>query len=255
MSCAVLLKRTDSTKQRVADFLSNERGLSREDAAAAYQNNPGFLLENASLAKASAFNIRASAFGLETVLIDSASIKTVPPATPAVKMTLTPSGLHYFTKNSIHDHIPFEEIRLVSLLASDVEITPKDTTLLEAGLLETLRIRYFPFRLPIAKKEEEPEAPAPVPKEIVFLPDIVTAGGLRLNWSYDDFDYSGLGVKKTYSSLDNLRILLEEITASSFKAAKNELLTAFLKRAELRQLKHPSQQAYEKELQWLLTVL
>ncbi|MBI4802033.1 MAG: hypothetical protein HY796_05880 [Elusimicrobia bacterium] len=253
---SALHKNPGCSVQKTAEFLSGELGLSKEEAAAAYRRRPGFLLESAELEKASAFNLRASAYGFETVLINDNDLASPPPAAPVIKIEPATFGLYYFT-TAVKEHLPFEALRLLAVHAAEVELAPSEPLHHEATLFESLRNKYFPFRIPLEKPDDGPRPPPDVrTKETVFTADIITRGPqpLRLNWIYDAFDYSGLGPKKTYSSLENLRLLLGEIAAFAFKAGKNHLLSAFLRKEQLAPLKHPSPAAYEKELRWLLTV-
>ncbi|MBU2575314.1 MAG: hypothetical protein KKH28_14695, partial [Elusimicrobia bacterium] len=253
---SVLHKDPGHCAQKTAEFLAGELGLSKNDAASAYRRRPGFLLESAELEKASAFNLRASAYGFETVLINDNDLASPPPAAPVTKIEPAAAGLYYFTA-AAKARLPVENIRLLAMHGADVELAPNEPLHYEATLFESLRNKYFPFRIPIGKPDDRPQPPPDVrTKDTVFTADLITRGPepLRLTWTYDAFDYSGLGAKKTYSSLENLRLLLGEISAFAFKAGKNGLLSAFLRKEQLAPLKHPSPAAYEKELKWLLTV-
>jgi len=149
-----------------------------------------------------------------------------------------------------------EGLRLLALHAVDVEVAPYEPLHHEATLFESIRNRYFPFKIPI-KLDDKPTPPPNVKtKDTVFTADIIVRGPelLRLTWTYDAFDYSGLGAKKTYSSLENLRLLFSELAAFCFKAGKNRLLAAFLKKEPLAPFRTASAAAHEKELRWLLTI-
>lgn len=250
--------------EKTADFLAVERCVDRAEAAAAFKKSPGFLLENASLGKSSAFNLRASAFGFETLLLSQHDLKSPPPAAVLSKIELKTGGFYYFSGGT-REHLPFEAVKAVTACAITVEIPPRDAAAeLEAGLIRSLRARYFPFALPL-KCDSPPAAslpPAPV-KETVFMADILTgsaslnntfAGPLRLTLACDEHDYSGLGAKKAVSSFENFRILLEELSSRAFDSARNPFLRALLDKKDLTRLKHPSADAYEKELVWLMTV-
>lgn len=249
--------------EKTADFLAVERCVNREEAAAALKKNPGFLLENASLEKSAAFNLRASAFGFETMLLSQRDLKSPPPASILSKIELKTGGFYYFA-DTVREHIPFEAVKAVTACAYDIELLPKDPAVVETGLIDALRARYFPFAIPIGKKEEPPPVTPPAPaRETVFLADILAesasldnsfTGPLRLTLTCDEHDYSGLGRKKTLSSFENFRILLDELSSRSFGASRNPFLEAVLGKKNLTPLKHPSAAAYEKELVWLMTV-
>jgi len=254
----VLHKDTSYSLEKTADFLAVERCIDRADAAAAFKKTPGFLLENAELGKASAFNFRASAFGFETLLLSQKELKSPPPASALLKIEFKTDGFYYFS-NATKEHIPFEAVKAVTACAFAVEMPPKDTSVTEAGLLDSLRARYFPFALPFGEKYSQapvtPPPPSPV-RETVFLADILTGGPipLRLTLNCDEHDYSSLGEKKTLSSFENFRLLLGKLSSRAFGAARNPFLQALLGKKALNQLKYPSTASYEKELVWINTV-
>jgi len=243
----VLHKDPAYSREKTLGFLAQERCISRDEAVAAFQESPGFLLENASLAKASAFNLRASAYGFETLLLSHKDLRNPPPPLPVSKIEPKTEGF-YFTSGVLKDHIPAKTVRALAACAYDVEIPPKDTSALETGFINSLRARYFPSIPPL------PQPPSA--KETVFTADIITDGPmpLRLSLPCDGQDYSGLGPLKALSSLENFRVLLDELSARAFGAGNNRFLEALLKGEQLTPLKSPSPEAYEKELIWLLTI-
>ena len=266
----VLHKDLSYSPEKTAGFLAVERCVSRVEAAAAFRNSPGFLLENASLVKASAFNLRASAFGFETLLLPQKEIKSPPPAFSLSKIEFKADGFYCFS-NNIREQVPFLTVKAVTACALSVEIRPEDsdtfsqlrtdapqTAGLKAGIINSLRARYFPFAIPLGEKYYRPALTPPAPaRETVFRADILTGGPapLRLTLACDGHDYSSLGAKKTLSSFENFRILLEELSSRTSGAVKNAFLRALLEKKTLGGLKFPSAGAYEKELAWLLTIL
>ena len=245
--------------EKTAEFLAVERCVSRTEAAAAFKKSPGFLLENAEPGKASAFNLRASAFGFETLLLSQHTLKNPPPATVISKIEFKTEGFYYFS-DIVREHLPFETVKAVAACALGVEIPPKVAAAEpETGLINSLRARYFPFAIPFGEKYDSipvtPLPPAPV-RETVFRADILTGGPVprRLAITCDGHDYSSLGIKKTLSSFENFRILLEEFCSRTSGAARNPFLQALLGGRPLVGLKYTSADAYEKELVWLETV-
>lgn len=255
----VLHKDPGYSREKAAAFLSGERCIDLPEAAAAVRAAPGFLLENASLGKSSAFNLRASAYGFETVLLSHNDLKSPPPPATVSKIELRTEGF-YYVHGSVKEHVPFGSVRMITACAFDVEVPVKEPAVMEAGLIASLRARYFPFALPLGDKDGKPAA-APLPqapaRETVFLADIFTGGPppLRLHVPCDEQDYSGIGPKKTVASLENFRVLLDELSARAFGTRRNSFLDALLKKAPLGPLKYPSVEAYEKELVWLATIL
>ncbi len=253
----VVHKNLDYSLERTADFLAVERCISRAEAAAAFKRSPGFLLENAELGKASAFNLRASAFGFETLLLPQKKLKYPPPASILSKIEFKDDGFNYFS-NIVREQLPFEAIKTLTAGAFSVEIPPKNESEPNGGLISSLRSRYFPFALPFGEKYDSPQLrPSGHPTVTVFTADIVTGGPspLRLTINCDDHDFSCLSAKKTLSSFENFRLLLEELSGRAGKAVRNSFLNALLEKKNLSVLRYPSSAAYENELIWLLTIL
>ena len=253
----VVHKDLNYSLERTADFLAVERCISRAEAAAAFKRSPGFLLENAELGKASAFNLRASAFGFETLLLPQKRLKYPPPASVLSKIEFKDDGFNYFS-TIVREHLPFETIKTITAGAFSVELPPKDEPEPKAGLINSLRARYFPFALPFGEKyNSQPLQPPAHPTVTVFMADIITCepSPLRLTITCDDHDFSSLGAKKTLSSFENFRLLLEELSNRAAKAVRNPFLNALLEKKDLSALRYPSSAAYEKGLVWLLTIL
>ena len=255
----VIHKNLSYSPERTADFLAVERCVSRVEAAAAFKKNPGFLLEKAELGKASAFNLRASAFGFETLLLSQTDLRIPPPASVLSKIEFEADGFCFFS-NSAKEHLPFSSIKAVIAGAYGIEKPPTPSTAEPGtGLMNSLRARYFPFALPLGDKHQSPSiaplSPAP-PKETVFRADILTSDPvpLRLTINCDEHDYSGLGAKKTLSSFENFRLLMEELSPRAYEAVKNPFLQTLLDKNDLSRFKYPSADAYEKELVWINTV-
>lgn len=255
MSFSVLIKDQFHSAEKAAEFLAAELGISKDEAAEAYKKRPGFLLEGADLEKASAFNRKASAAGFGTALLNDEDIAALPPAVQISKLEAGVHGLDYYAAGATQRLKP-GSLRLLAINALDVDATPVEQPQeQEANLLESIRNKYFPFRVPI-KLPQIPKASDIKMKDTVFTADIIALAPqpLRLTWTYDAFDYSGLGAKKTYSSLENLRLLLADIADLERAAGKNRLLAAFLKKEPLAPFRNPTADAYEKELRWRLTI-
>ncbi|MDA8243411.1 MAG: hypothetical protein M0025_04745 [Elusimicrobia bacterium] len=82
--------------------------------------------------------------------------------------------------------------------------------------------------------------------ETSFYMDILT-GGSRLRLASDDFDFSVLGAKKTFSSQVNFRLLAAELAAFSPGAFRNTGLKALLAGRPLAALPYDSLADLEKE--------
>jgi hypothetical protein len=249
----VLHKSPAWPREKTAAFLAAELCVTRPEAEEIAGKSPGFLLQDASLAKAAAFNMRASAYGFETMLLSQLDLNPPPTALTVSKMELETAGF-YYTAGAARERLAFDAVRAAAACAFSVEVPPADpgATLRDSltGLAASLRARYFPL-LPMAP--DSPRPAAPPAKETIFSADILAAN-LRLSLACDEQDYSGLGPGKSLSSFENFRALLAGLAASAPKAERNGFLDAFLKKESVSRLKHPSRAAYEKELVWLSTI-
>ncbi len=255
----VLHKNPAWPREKAAAFLAAEYCITLPEAEAAAGKSPGFLLQDASLSKAAAFNMRASAYGLETILLSQLDLKPPPESLAVSKIELQTAGF-YYTAGAAREHLSFDSVRGIAAGAFSVEVPPADpgATLNDSltTLVDSLRARYFPFltlpgdRTPEPEKAHTPAGPA---QETIFSADILTAGP-HLSLACEEQDYSGLGPGKSLSSFENFRSLLSRLMALAPKAGRNGFLDAFLKKESVSRLKHPSRAAYEKELIWLSTI-
>jgi len=89
--------------------------------------------------------------------------------------------------------------------------------------------------------------------ELSFYMDILLKNGReRLRFTSEDFDFSGLKEKKTYSSQMNFRVLAAELAAFAPAAFKNAGLLAMVGGKPLTMLPYDSLADLEKELKRLL---
>ncbi len=245
-------------REKTAAFLAQELCVTLPEAEAITGKSPGFLLQDASLAKASAFNLRASACGFETLLLSQLDLRPPPAAMPVSKVELQAAGF-YYTAGPVKEYIPFEDVMAEAAGAFSVEVPPADpgASLNDSlsAFAASLRARYLPFlSLPgDTRTKHDGRQSAPPAKETVFSADILAAGR-HLSLVYDEQDYTGLGPGKSLSSFENFRTLLTQLAACTPKAGRNGFLDAFVKKESLSRLKHPSPAAYEKELIWLSTI-
>ena len=129
----VLHKDPGYSREKAAGFLAGERCIELPEASAAVKAAPGFLLENASLGKSSAFNLRASANGFETVLLSHNDLKNPPPAITVSKIELKTEGF-YYVRDRAKEHVSFEAVRMLTACAFDVELPRKnEAAIMEAG--------------------------------------------------------------------------------------------------------------------------
>ena len=242
-------------------FLMSSLGLLEKEAKLRLKAAPGFLLENAGFEPAMAARALAAAAGLKTMVVEN---RPLPQPLVIEKIEFKNDGFYYQNKTQ-KDFARYDSLTMLAAAAIEVFLPPKITAAeLETDLLEEVRLKYFPS---ILKPENvRPKDPVPHPqKEIVYYADIFSAQndlphpasalggcGLRLRFRHDEFDFSGLGASKTYSSTENFRLLLDELEARAFsKPLMNRAFSGIKKKTPARDFILTGLEAYEKELLWL----
>lgn len=245
----VIHRHPDYNRTKAAEYLAGERCLDMADALRQEKLRPGFLLSDASLAKAAPFNLRASAAGFETLLLSQNDLYRLP-----IKIAITAfefkADAFYFIHNGKEIRTKFDDIKLLTATACDIEKAASDTLdRLKNELAADLRLKYFSLTLP----ENNAMAPGHT-LETIFQADIITKdkNPVRLTISEDNFDFSCLGSAKTASSYENFRMLIKELAARCLKAGQNTFLKSLILNNIL--IKSPTPEAYENELMWLSTI-
>ena len=278
----LILAGPETENSKAAAFMISALGLERNEAELRLKASPGFLIENTGLETATKASARAAAAGLKTLVIESPSLSLLPRPFNIEKIEFKSDGFYYQNKVQ-RMFVTYSSLRMVTAAAIEVFLPPKTPAPAETDLIEEIRLKYFPS---IFKPENNSPrtAPAPQPqKELAFYADIFTSagdfprpalleqssgrekygpgfkprlldqkGGARLRFKHDEFDFSGLGSVKTYSSAENFRLLLGELEArAATKPLMNRAFGAIRRRVPVRDFILPALEAYEKELLWL----
>jgi len=263
----LILSETENENLKVLSFLISALGLPEKEAKSRLRATPGFLLENAGLEQAKAAHIRAAAAGLKTMVIETPSLPTMPQPVDVSRIEFKSDGFYYQNKVQ-KDFVRYDSLTMTAAAAIEIFLQPKTPVELETDLIKEIRNKLLPAILvlkPEKGRQPAPRTPQPQ-KEIVFYSDIFSSqsnpphptlapkglDGIRLRFRNDEFDFSGLGAVKTYSSTENFRLILEELEARTFsKLFMNRAFIGIKKRTPMKDFVLPSLEAYEKELLWL----
>ncbi|MCX5786184.1 MAG: hypothetical protein NTX59_10905 [Elusimicrobia bacterium] len=250
---SLILSEPETANDKAAAFMVSALGLEQKEAELCLKVSPGFLIEGIGLEPVMKARAQADSARLKTMVIASPDLPLLPRPVAAGKIEFKSDGFYYQNKVQ-KDFVRYDSVTMLAAAAVEFFLPPvRMPAELEADLLEELRRKFLPAL--IKPGNDRPNAPAPRPrKEIVLYSDIFSAQGdfPHLRFKYDEFDFSGLGAAKTYSSAENFRLTLDELEARTFsKPFMNRAFRGIKKRTPARDFILPSLAAYEKELLWL----
>ncbi|MDQ7773821.1 MAG: hypothetical protein RDU13_09885 [Elusimicrobiales bacterium] len=228
--------------------LGELRRLGSADALDAWRSRPGELFTSSAAADASAAAVTAARLGIKTSVFDAASLPVPPPPEALVKAEATDEGVRLYRK-SVKDFFPYAGFSAFS--AGVLEEAPPSANPQRPGAQLEEAIKKTLGSPPAA-----PASPAARPaKETAFYLDFLTREGARFRLRWDEADYSWLGKKKEYSSMENFRLTLEELHAFSFgRIPVTAAFTALRTRAPLAPFRLRDLDAFDFNLRWLLAV-
>ena len=250
-SYSVILKNSNEERTHIQTFLKDYYSFDNEETLAFLKKSPGFLIENATMEKAEETHKKAKEKNLQTLIIADENIPRLPKPLSFGKMEIETSGFNYISA-SIKDHIPFESVTMVTtgIINTDCPETSTESLSLELHQKTEKLLNLEKTEIPSDTKSFY--AKATKDKELIFYMDIfMTESPFRLKIKHNDFDYFFLGKEKTYSSIENFKILLDKFTTLSLKAYRNKTTNAILKKELLSGFIYDSPEAYEKEIIWL----
>lgn len=240
---AVALKDPVPDRAAAESFLAAREG--GPDAARDFlRRYPGFLGRQLPRDAAALLRVEAADHGLAAAVFSEEAVKA-PAAVRASKLELKTPGLRA-QAGGAEVFIKYEDVRLLAAAAYDAPVEPPDLSALKSGLFERIRT--------LAGAGDPLPAPEPR-RETFFRADITSADGLRLLLEPETLDFSTLGSRRTHASLQNFRLLLDDLAAACRGAAANGFLKAFLSSGNLTPLKVAGPQAADEELARLLLVL
>lgn len=235
----------------LAQVLGSASGLDLDTAAAAARHCWGLLGENLDEAAADGLVRRCGDLGVNALRLPGTSVRPLPAPQP-VKKVIFETGAAVFTA---------EAGKTVLARPDDLEVLAAAP--IKESFLKTVKTTEGPsagekaFRLGIMAATGLPiglgktkEVNKQVKSfELAFYLDLLFKdGGARLRLTSDDFDFSGLKEKKTYSSQVNFRVLCGELATFAPLAFKNAGLRAIIEGAPLAPLPYDSLSDLEKEI-------
>ena len=266
--------------ERLPDFIllskiiSEARGLNGSDAGRLARHAWGFIGEGLGEAGAGELMERCALYGVKTVKVPSADLPAMKPLLYIKKIVFAGGVLDYSDGGANSGAAGRDDI-LVAAAAPVKEETSKTITTKEgpSGQERAIRLSIMAATgLPIGMGKTKEVKKEVKSSEMSFYLDIVLktdrARGLTLNagssadnaaavpgsaktvalrLTSNDFDFSCLKEKKTYSSQLNFRLLCAELAAFAPGALKNAGLTAILESRPLGPLPYDTLGDLEKE--------
>lgn len=224
-------------------FLTGRPGLDRGVVTAFLRRNPAFLGRNLAEPAAAALAAEACKAGLPAMMAREEDLPGLPKALRAAKLSPGNTGLEICAAGT-KCFVPYEDINLLAAGAFDAPTRPLNTSALKDSLFTQIH-NTLTGRRPLSTELNPP-------RETFFRAELFVEGGLRYKLDPEILDYSALAGEKTYSSVENLRLLLARISAVAFKARKNAFLGAFLAGRPLAPLKLASEAACELDIARLI---
>lgn len=225
--------------------LGELRRLGSADALAAWRARPGELFAAPAAADVSAAAVTAARLGIKTSVFETASLPVPPPPETLLKAEVTDEGVRLYRK-SVKDLFPYSEFTAFAagvLREAPPSVDPsRPGATLEEAIKKTLG-------------EAPPPASAPPANETAFYLDLLTWEGARFRLRWDEADYSWLGGRKEYSSMENFRLTLRELHAFSFgKVPVTAAFDAVRASAPVAPFRLRDLDAFDFNLRWFLAV-
>ncbi len=217
------------------------------EALERWRARPGELFSAPAAAALSEASSAAAGLGLRTSVFDAAGLPLLPPPEALLKAEAGDEGVRLYRK-SVKEFFPYAEI--AAFAAGAVEETPPSANPAElsAGLEAAIKRT-------LGRASGTAPGSAAERKETALYLDILTTAGARYRLRWDEADYSWLGARKEYSSLENFRLTLEELHAFSFgKTPVTAAFTALRLRAPLAPFRLRDLDAFDFNLRWFLAV-
>ena len=249
--------------ERLPDFIllskiiSESRGMNRDDAGRAARHAWGFLGEGLSEDGADELLEHCEDYGVKAVKLISADLPALKPPLYITKAAFADGVFIYDDGNTLTGDAAKDDI-LVLAAAPVKEETTRTVKTTEGPSGQERAIRFGIMAvtgLPIGlgkTKEVKKEVKS---SELSFCLDLILrTENNHLRLSSDDFDFSCLKDKKTYSSQINFRLICAELAAFAPRALKNACLTAILESKPLTLLPYDTKDDLEKELRRLAAI-
>ena len=242
----------------VAKALASFRGIPMADAAMAVRRGRGVVAERLGQAEAEDFARRLLADGIGAVAIPESTMADLPKAALLGRAVPGPDGLLVVARPAASRLVPWSRIRLVAI-APFHETTTSKTTVKEGPSGRDMAMRAgimavtgMPVSIGGKKKVEKTVSKT---EFHLYLDLLLRDPAERLRVDGGHFDFSGLGARMAYSSLPNVKALLEEIVRGAPGAVRSPGADLLLAGGRLAALGYDSVEEFEREERWLGTVV
>ena len=232
----------------LAKALEGALKLDRDTAAMAARRGRGVLGRGLEEAAADAVLEACAALGLPAFKLDEASLPALRPAAAARKAVLEGGAAVLTAGGTLISAAPADITALAGgPVRHEVTSTVKTTEGPSAGE-KAVRLGIMAATgLPIGLGKNKEVSKEVKSTELSFYLDVLLADGARLRAHSDDFDFSGLKEKKTYSSQVNFRLLCADLAAFAPGAWKSSGLLAMLEGRPLAPAAYDSLEELERE--------
>jgi len=232
-----------------AKIISESLGVNRDDAGRIARHAWGFIGENLSEAGADELLGRCSLYGVKSVKIAAADLSALKPPLHIKKAVFAGGVLSYTDGNASAGTAEKDDI-LVIAAAPVKDETTRVIKNIEGPSGQERAIRFGIMAvtgLPIGLGKTKEVKKEVKTSDLSFYMDIILKTD-RLRLSSNDFDFSCLREKKTYSSQTNFRLMCAELAAFAPRALKNAGLSAILESRPLALLPYDTMADFEKEI-------
>ena len=232
----------------LAKALETAFKLDRDTAAITARHARGVLGRGLDGAAADALLGACEALGLPAFKIEEASLPALRPAAPVKKAVLEGGAAVLTAGGTLVSAAPADIAALAGgPVRHEITSTVKTTEGPSAGE-KAVRLGIMAATgLPIGLGKNKEVSKEVKSTELSFYLDVLLADGARLRAHSDDFDFSGLKEKKTYSSQVNFRLLCADLAAFAPAAWKSSGLLAMLEGRPLAPAAYDSLEELERE--------
>ncbi|MDT8286894.1 MAG: hypothetical protein RQ748_07280, partial [Elusimicrobiales bacterium] len=185
---------------------------------------------------------------------ETASLPVPPPPEALLKAEVTDEGVRLYRKN-VKDLFPYPEFTAFAagvLREAPPSVDPSGPG---AALEEAIKKTLGEASAGDTMQHGVPVPFTPAANETAFYLDLLTREGARFRLRWDEADYSWLGGRKEYSSMENFRLTLRELHAFSFgKVPVTAAFDAVRASAPVAPFRLRDLDAFDFNLRWFLAV-
>lgn len=232
--------------------------MSATDASQKARGCKGFAASGLSEAEAIKLQKLCVDNSIRAVVIPDSAVGILPAPKNCVRIYPENEVLKYTLKTGLESALKWADIFLAAAAYVSIErsVTVKvkeqksDVEQVASGLMFATTGMKFSF------KRKGPETKTIKEESHLYFIDLFRHGEpARLQIKSDEFDYSSLGSRKTYSSALNFNLLLSDIDKYALSAGKNQGFGLMIKKSPMALEIYKNYESYEKELSWLMCLL